>query len=491
MGRDPYLIVKDYLESKDDQVRKNALTALAVLGDDASLHDLADRVLGDPDVSVRARAEEEIQQLAPESGGRAIATLQKELTGPRQNAAYVILGRFRNRGLHVDIAKQLPLLTRLRLSNSLRNELYPLRGVRFLLRTCRPALVSSLIGGAFMLLVARFVVGVSDLDGESIVGLAFASALAGVITAISVTRKTTPSQLHADPGAALILDLGWTFVVSSVAAILSLAIVSMGSGPNELISADVWLLLLSIPLYVLAIRVGTHLAFGHSTNVWANRVRQVAGGAAFGILILTAMLLRAPGIGSYSIGVLWISFASAAFGIADAFRAVDQSGSLSSTKRGARGQIYTLPIIVLMAVLYLISRDPIHKPVILQNGQARDVTLVNLPSTIPIESVEDQTSKLAANGCEFELRTSADVPLLNEVAEFERFTTSKTYSFKKEKYILAAKKNTSPFQASRGLGGILSEIAPRVSASHIRNVWTGTPPSGSACVITFRPTTRK
>ena len=132
--RKPLLIIKEYLEPNEPpQVRKNALSALAALGDAESLTMLAQIALNEPEPQLRDRAEAEISSLAPSTGLQAIQPLLHELKGPE---TYALLGRLRNRGMTVRLPR-MGIVKRLRLAKSLRNLLYPKRGFLFYFRTMK------------------------------------------------------------------------------------------------------------------------------------------------------------------------------------------------------------------------------------------------------------------------------------------------------------------------------------------------------------------
>src|SRR5437763_4284889 len=99
--RNPLMIVKEYLQPNEPaQVRKNALTALAVLNVPESWAAITQVALDEPLADVRERAESEIVAVPPDLASQTMEPVIQDLSSPqRQRYAYALLGRLRNRGM--------------------------------------------------------------------------------------------------------------------------------------------------------------------------------------------------------------------------------------------------------------------------------------------------------------------------------------------------------------------------------------------------------
>ena len=90
-------IIEDVLRSGEPQLRRNGAVALAAAASRESLARLAGLALDDPDESVRACAEAEIQSLPADSAEHVAGVLFAALEKPAADVrSYALLGRVRS-----------------------------------------------------------------------------------------------------------------------------------------------------------------------------------------------------------------------------------------------------------------------------------------------------------------------------------------------------------------------------------------------------------
>src|SRR5215831_18967944 len=126
LGPKPFLIANEYLQpGEPQQVRKNAVTALAALGDSESREVLAHNAVTESDPEVRQWVQSEIVKMPREASQQVLALVLRELEVPeKQRSAYLLLGELGNKALSFAFPP-LPLSTRLRLAKTMRDSLYP------------------------------------------------------------------------------------------------------------------------------------------------------------------------------------------------------------------------------------------------------------------------------------------------------------------------------------------------------------------------------
>jgi hypothetical protein len=323
MQRNPFLIVKEYLQpSEPAQVRKNALTALAVLEDPDSLALLADVALVETDPEVRDKAEAEIVALPPQSAAAALQPALNDLTRPgREQNAYGLLGRLRNRGIHFKFPG-LSLLTRLRLAGSMRNQLYPQRGFMFWFRTFWGVTTGALFAWALVIVLAT---GPYDLhmEGTSVVGYLLAGWGIGLIVSIAATTHTIPARYHADPTGGALFDMVRAAVLALPLA--AWAAFQFKTGVPE--DNHTMPLFFLVPAGAAAVRTGTLAAFGVLRGGIQNRVLQVAVGGMCGTAVYEWGAIAAGRIGDPLYGSSWLLVMIVSFALAGAYAWIDSRSS--------------------------------------------------------------------------------------------------------------------------------------------------------------------
>jgi len=137
-------IIDEFLSSESPQLRRNALTALAVLHDSEAIKRMMQTALEDKDESVRVHAEDELAKLDEQSQTMLAKEFTVRLEDKSQRfTAYALLGRLRNMGLQLNQVTLNWLITWY-FEFRLFKYVYPVRGWRFYLRTCIPTLKAGL-----------------------------------------------------------------------------------------------------------------------------------------------------------------------------------------------------------------------------------------------------------------------------------------------------------------------------------------------------------
>src|SRR3712207_3033598 len=107
MSRDPLSIVDEFLRYPDPQMRKNAVTALALVESEKAIRRLVEIALSDSEPQVRKRAEDEILRLDGQQAEWAVEALGAAMKdSERRLLAYAALGRLRSRGLTTTCPQQ-------------------------------------------------------------------------------------------------------------------------------------------------------------------------------------------------------------------------------------------------------------------------------------------------------------------------------------------------------------------------------------------------
>jgi len=383
-SRNPTSIVKEYLEPTEPvQVRKNALTALAALGDDGSMALVINSALSDGDAAVKERAEEEIASLSPVDAANA---LQPILDGLKQKArnldAYALLGRLRSRGVSVPFPR-LRMITRLRLARSLRNTVYHKRGFRFHVRTVGGMSLGMLLA---VLPIPLYLLTTLDITTTSdFVGGTFGFYLVGWVLALPLmafaTLYASPVRYQVDISGSAILDMLVAGTVSgSVAGLSLLAWASdhaeWGSSP-----ALPLMVLSGVVLGAAAVRGGTLAAFGLFHRKWPNYFTQIAVGGLCGVAVydLAAIALGRTEEPFISLGWMWTFLGG--FGLAGAYAKIDAE----PRPRPVTSKVLWIPAGALAAVALsvgLIAFIPLQKAPPINLGK-----LNKLPVVIPVRNV--------------------------------------------------------------------------------------------------------
>lgn len=331
-------IIEEFLRSTEPQVRKNALTALSVVDDEAGAALMAETALSDEDRGVRKRALEEIVSLGDDSRPAAVKLLADALQSEdesRQQRAYFLLGQLRGKGIAVDYAR-VPLSGGMRLAASMvsrtflaRNWLYRLRGWRY---GFWGTLAASGIFLGILLAVAYAEsqpIGVVQaawlmVTESVIVGL-------GTVLAVFATQFSAPINLQLSRLHGALIELISTFIGSTVGMFLLYILLSSIPGLNK----DVSLIIIPMcGLLALVVRFGTICGFWYGRFVKDFKVRnptrwlEVFYGSATGSLLSVGyyFILRNSYYNYFDGMVVCFGSAAVAVGLANAFAKIDSEG---------------------------------------------------------------------------------------------------------------------------------------------------------------------
>jgi hypothetical protein len=323
MQRNPFLIVKEYVQPGEPaQVRKNALTALAVLQSPESLKLLSEVALAETDAEVREMAEAEIAELSPEAAAVALEPALNDLTRRgHERRAYGLLGRLRNRGIRFPFPG-LPLMTRLRLAGSLRNQLYPARPMLFYFRTFWGATVGTVLAWLATVLLST---GPYDLhmEGTSELGFLLSALSFGVVLAMAATTHTIPTRYHPDATGGALFDIGVAAAVGLPLAGLAVLLLRQGA-PEDL--QPLWMFLF-LPATAAAIRLGTLAAFAITKSAIQNRLLQITAGGTCGLAVYEWCAIASGKIGNPVYASTWAMVMVVSFALAGGYAWIDAKSS--------------------------------------------------------------------------------------------------------------------------------------------------------------------
>jgi hypothetical protein len=328
--------MEEFLRLGTPQIRKNALTALAVINDEESARLIATAAMEDEDVGVRRRAEEESLLLSSKFLQSVNDVFLKALTSPefqKQQRAYAILGRLKSEGLAMPHPR-MPRGIRMRLAGSMSSYLYPVRNLSFRLRSWQPGLLGTLVGMIpfIVFMVNHGLKYQSKINfAGSLVLWSLVTLIIGTISAIFAAQFATPINLQLRPIAATLVELIAAFVsMLGGGLLLSFLFTFLPIGvPRDAV-------LLFVPLLALLaaiVRLGTILAFGRAgffkrlRRKTGNWLIQIVAGTASGFLIATGLyLLFSLYASPYEVPAfkgIWLASLAVAVGMACAFAKID------------------------------------------------------------------------------------------------------------------------------------------------------------------------
>lgn len=334
-------IMEEFLRSGTPQVRRNALTALAVVDDEASARLIARAAIEDEDAAVRRRAEEESLSLGENSLRPVNAVFLRALKSPefqKQQRAYAMLGRLKSKGIAMP-PPQMPWGSRMRLAGSMSSYLYPVRSLSFRLRSWQSGLLGTLLGLLpfiiFMIIYLRGD-GASKVQIAAVVGVSSLAVLVvGAVSAIFATQFTTPISLQLRPFAATLVELMATFVCVLTGGLLLVLLIVFFWNTVSIFRGSFGLVLLFVPLIAImagTVRLGTVLAFASRLNFSkassiSNWLVQIIFGTATGSLFATSIyLLFKLNASPYDLDLykgLWLASLAVVVGLANAFAKID------------------------------------------------------------------------------------------------------------------------------------------------------------------------
>lgn len=310
MSRDPVPVIEEFLRDDEVRLRRNALTALGVIGGERSVGLLVRSALTDPQPEVRNQAVREIGALLQEDKGSSGEVLERLASAGRDPDAYLsslgdeqtepgevrrraarLLGEIRSTG--ESPAGALPIKQRLLVAVQQGTRYYPReerQSVRFRTRALRPGLVGGLVGAvlfAVFLAIAR----VPALEGV-LVPLLLAGVITAPLFALCATQFATPAAPRRfDRAVGVPIELGAAAVGGLLFGIVVAALLLLDGWPPRYL---VYHILLAVLLAVV-VRLGTLMAYGLTNRVQTNQLVQVAVGGLLGLLVLTLVTAAVAG----------------------------------------------------------------------------------------------------------------------------------------------------------------------------------------------------
>ncbi|HJQ33106.1 MAG TPA: HEAT repeat domain-containing protein [Pyrinomonadaceae bacterium] len=363
-------IIEEFLRAGTPQQRKNALTALTVIGDAACVRALAASALGDEDAGVRAHALDELASLGEEKNA-AVGVFEDELqSGDKAKSvrAYAVLGRLQSVGAYKTAVRP-KRSRRLLLAASLYKHLYLVKNWDFRLRSWKAGLLGSLAGG--LIFVPLTVLMYLRLDEQHFAvydSLPFSTErivfymigvlliiMGGAVMAMVASQRATPINLH-------ISDIAAVFVEMVAATLLGfIGILGFYAVLNALLpKLPIVKNLLTIGYMVLTgvmagvTRAASAMAFGIYVNRKMNWLAEVLAGTVAGFVVIAAAITISFGSGAMSADearVIPMAALPFAMGCASAFASIDNASPPAKAPHGLSG--FLLQILFFPAVIAL------------------------------------------------------------------------------------------------------------------------------------------
>jgi hypothetical protein len=327
MLRNIISIVEEYIRSPEPRLRRNAITALAAINSTESISGIVRVALSDHDVPVVQHAVAELLKLKEDALARALLELTIALANPReQQQAYYILGMLYGAGVKVTLPKQ-RLAVRLRLAASQTISHSQKGKWKERIRAWKPALYGHLGGIIALVSIVSISIGI---DWDSFLPALILCTFLGPLLAIVSTQWTKPIGHQMDRVASVAVEFGsaafgaLVFVPAVVFWIAPMFNIHMYGGWsfNTLTTMGAWAVILGI--WVGIIRFGTALTYGIVRTRRGSKLAQCVIGGMCGMIMITAVALMdwREGTG----GALWPMLFPMAFGVANAFAAIDGEG---------------------------------------------------------------------------------------------------------------------------------------------------------------------
>jgi hypothetical protein len=361
-------IIEEFLRAAVPQQRKNALIALTVIGDAASVRILAQAALGDEDAGVRAHALDEIASLGEEKVA-AVGVFEKELhSGDRakQVRAYAVLGRLQSVGAY-EADVDLTFRSKLLLAASLYKHLYVVKNWDFRLRSWRAALLGSLAGSLILIPTTGWVYLLhkqtdslyqgQPMSSTRIIYYVIGALLivgAGAVASMIASQRATPINLHISFYAAVAVEMLTAIFLGFIGTLGYYAVLS--ALVDLRIEKSVWTLgfMLLAGLLAAVVRAASAQAFGLYTNLKMNWMAEVLAGTVVGFVLVTSVVLISLSSGAMTGDeARFISMGSVPFamGYASAFASIDIASPPARSPQGRSA--FLLQILFPPAVLAL------------------------------------------------------------------------------------------------------------------------------------------
>jgi hypothetical protein len=353
MLRSPYLIVKEFCDSDNEQQRKSAVTALATFADQESLDELVRMGLNEASPKVRECIEIEIAGLQqPERSKIADAIIrQVEEPGPTSRGAYRLLGELRSRGVQAALPR-LSILRRLKLAKSLHFVVYPNRSLRSRGRGALAALFGATAAAILAGLIQTVAIHQPGAMLSDLYGFLFFSGLIAITTAVLSMQFSSPIGLHADRLAIAYFDLLTTAGVSILVSAIIVLIIGV-SHPGTRVGVAAALMLPTLAIATRLAMLATLGVFkGTAANVWTG----ILCGASAGTLAMS-LVPAFLGVGdSVIMSNLWFILVPVAAGLAAPWAQQDASAAGKFTIPLALRIAGALPLLMLaVAITFLVD----------------------------------------------------------------------------------------------------------------------------------------
>ena len=339
---------------------------------------------------MRERAELEIASLvASLPAAEGTQALQRVLDGlkerNRHGDTYALLGRLRSRGLSLHFPR-LGIGTRLRLAKSLRNSVYPKRGIVFHFRTLKGMSAGIALASIILPLYLCWVLDL-PLSGDAVGGMIGICVVFWVIAipiVVIATPFTSPVRYHPDILGAGLLDVLMAALASAgFAGLCTLAWLADQNG--KVFQPEAPAVILCAPVLAAAgVRVGTLAAFGIFRRKLPAFLSQVAMGGLCAVAIYSLAMIASGQTDDPFVSLGWLCTLIMGFGLAGAYARIDSEVSprsvLPSGTRLAAGALASLALLVGLIVAIPLPEPQIEAGRI---GQfPRKFTLRNVPATI-------------------------------------------------------------------------------------------------------------
>jgi len=331
-------IVDEYLMSPNPQVRKNALTALAVLDTPESLRRLLQTALLEPRSDVRDHAESEISRLGSPAHMMLTEFLDKALDDRATRAeAYRMIGRLASRGMDIRLAPPLAarfwMPTRVALAFLDSVTTNPWREWAFWRRPLWPSILAGVVASiSWQQFVAAYTRLSSDrgLSPQFAVNSFLYSVVLSALLSCATTVWTLPISQRFDRLAGVLVDLVLVYLLGLVLSMIYFSAWSLLSDVSRVSMGRASSAAFVSPLFLVSVRLGTLCGIDISRDRSWNRWAQIALGGCAGILVLSLLtaLYTSPDPEGWSplsqfIAATWFVLVPTAFALASAFASID------------------------------------------------------------------------------------------------------------------------------------------------------------------------
>jgi hypothetical protein len=359
-------LIEEFIRTGVPQQRKNAVTALTVLGGTQSALMIARAALEDEDAGVRERALKEIAGLGRLGVRAALALFRRKMEGGsevEQERAYAAVGYLRSRG-----AQMPPLKLRFgrlfRLAAAMNKHLYPNKSLEYRLRAWKPAALGSLAGGLFLFIATGTIFRYHEKNLIAFIIAVILVVVGGMVLAVSATQRTSPHGSHVNQGVALTVEVlgatctGFLGILAFYAVISSLMTL-----PLEKNVATIGLLVLCA-VSAGVTRAATALTFGFYRGRGWNWAAQVLAGTSAGFWVVTVVILAVAlsdaRLYSGDQFFLVVSSVPLAAACACAYASIDNTYPLAAVRRGivgnvSRGLLVALILLIDLFLFFMVA----------------------------------------------------------------------------------------------------------------------------------------